>query len=300
MDKEVKKVFKNLSLLVLLIALMYIVPKVIGLSREGFDVAEVLTQYNTYMSFGIAAVIILILLTILQFIKKDKEYGSSVFLANQGEFPSFRFWKRYTTPQLYWLSLIFFSILGLFSFSIKQQSFTGVGLLKQQFTVFDSIIFSSALVPIAENLDAIALLALAFFGLQMLAKKTKMDKGDFRGFSFALVAVVGIYGIANHLLRNYQDVQLTIVGIFWTVGSFITIAIGNFVVFLNMHFVNNVLFDLARYFAADAIKIYFGVFIVTLIVGYMFYYGQVKKQKMFGLLGDKSRLTKDEKSEWDK
>ena len=119
-----------------------------------------------------------------------------------------------------------------------------------------------------------------------------MTKDDFRGFAFVLSILIGIYGIANHLLRDYQDVQLTIVGIFWTVGSFITIAIGNFVVFLNMHFVNNVLFDLARYFAADAIKIYFGVFIVALIIGYMWWYGQVKKQKMFGLLGDKSRLTR--------
>ena len=292
MDKHTVRIFKNLSLIVMLVAMMYIVPKIIGLSREGFDVAEVLIQYNTYMSFGLAAAVILIILAVLQFIRKDKTYGSSIFMANQGNFPSFRFWKRFTTFQLYWLSLIFFGILGLFSFMIKQQSFTGVGLLKQQFTIVDSIIFSSALVPIAENLDAIALLALAFFGLQLIAKKIKMSRDDFRGFAFVLSILIGIYGIANHLLRDYQDVQLTIVGIFWTVGSFITIAIGNFVVFLNMHFVNNVLFDLARYFAADAIKIYFGVFIVALIIGYMWWYGQVKKQKMFGLLGDKSRLTR--------
>ena len=299
MNKATSTVFKNLSLIVMLVAMMYIVPKIIGLSREGFDVAEVLIQYNTYMSFGLAAAVILIILAVLQFIRKDKTYGSSIFMANQGNFPSFRFWKRFTTFQLYWLSLIFFGILGLFSFMIKQQSFTGVGLLKQQFTIVDSIIFSSALVPIAENLDAIALLALSYFGLQLLAKKIKMSKADFRGFAFALSLTVGIYGIANHLLRYGSEVALSIVGIFWTVGSFITIAIGNFVVFLNMHFVNNVLFDLARYFAADAIKIYFGVFIVALIIGYMWWYGQVKKQKLFGFLGDKSRLTKDNTLEWD-
>ncbi len=259
MNKDTTRLFKNLSLIVMLVAMMYIVPKIIGLSREGFDVAEVLIQYNTYMSFGLAAAVILIILAVLQFIRKDKTYGSSIFMANQGNFPSFSFWKRYSSFQLYWLSLIFFSILGLLSFSIKQQSFTGVGLLKQQFTIVDSIIFSSALVPIAENLDAIALLALSYFGLQLLAKKIKMSKADFRGFAFALSLTVGIYGIANHLLRYGSEVALSIVGIFWTVGSFITIAIGNFVVFLNMHFVNNVLFDLARYFAADAIKIYFGV-----------------------------------------
>ena len=296
MNKDLRMLFKNLSLIMILVAVMYVVPKIIGLSREGFDVSEVLTQYNTYISFGIAAAVILIILAVLQAIKQNKTYGSSIFMANQGDFPSFKFWKRYTTVQLFLLSMIFFSILGLVSFSIKQQSFTGVGLLKQQFTVIDSIIFSSALVPIAENLDSIALLALALFILQLIADKANLSKDEFRGFAMSLCITIGIYGIANHLLRYPdQDVFLIIVGIFWTVGAFITIAIGNFVVFLNMHFVNNVLYDLVRYFAVDAIKIYFGTFILTMSIGYAWWYGQVKKQTLFGLIGDKSRLTRDER-----
>jgi len=297
MKKDVRLLFKNFAMLAILSAVMYIIPKVIGLSREGFDVTEVLSQYNTYVGFGMAAVVILAILAILQFIitKDDDKYGNSIFMSNTGEYPSFKFWKRFSSMQLYWLSLVVFSILGLISFSLKQTQFTGVGVLKQQFTVIDSIVFSSALVPIAENLDAIALLALAFFGLQFIARKYNTSSSDIVGFAFALSILIGIYGVANHLLRYVgQELNLMIVGIFWTVGSFITISIGNFIPFLNMHFVNNVLFDLARYFAADSIKIYFAAMIITVIIGYMWYYGQVKKQKMFGLLGDERRLTKDE------
>ena len=116
MKRDSRLLFKNLSLITILVAVMYIIPKIIGLSREGFDVTEVLTQYNTYISFGIAAAVILVLLAILQFMKTNKEYGDTIFMTNQGEFPSFKFWKRFTTIQLFWLSMIFLVLLVCFRF----------------------------------------------------------------------------------------------------------------------------------------------------------------------------------------
>ena len=277
---KTRNLLRNLILIVAIYSIA-LIPKIIGLGKGAFANSEVLQQYNIYTSFLlIPSIIIISLLLIEYFITKDEDkYGGSIFMNSQGETPSLKIFGRFTTMQLLILSFLFFSILGLVIYSVKQQAFTGVGVLKQQFTIFDSVIFSTFLVPVIENLDAIAVLAVSIFLLRWYARKVNLDVVSYRIFAFLLSLVVGTYGVINHQLRySGSDIASFTVFVFWTLGGFLTILTGNFSVFWMQHVVNNLLFDLSRFLSSDVLRIYVGVFLVGVLALYVAIY----RKRLFG------------------
>ena len=273
MDK--KNLLRFLVLSAVLIAILISVPKTIGLSRAGFDTEEILRQFFFYAVTGGFSLLGIILLFFFENRKKegDSDYGSGLCFSSPDEKPSLGIFKRFGQFQIFLISMITFCAIGLFSYINRQVTFTGISVLAQQFSEIDSLLFSSFLIPVAENLDLAFLIALGIFGIRSLARRQDWDSTSFMGMVWLLVPIGGIFGIANHLLRySGSEVALATVFIFWSVGTALTLITGSFIPFLCMHFANNFFFDLGRFINSEVLLIYGGLAIAVLVVLYFFIY----------------------------
>jgi len=184
------------------------------------------------------------------------------------------FFKRFTVIQLAFLSFILFAIFGLIATLSAQESFTGLAVLPQQFTAGSSLLFSTALVVVSENLGAAFTIAFLFFLLRVVSRKTNLSSTNFKIFAlFLFPLIVGLVGLGNHLLRysNSEIAKLTVF-FFWTIGGLITVLVGSFIPFAMMHAANNVFFDLRRFFANDTIVMYTIFILAGLTIAYFLIY----------------------------
>jgi len=279
-----KRLLRFLVLSAILIIIMVTVPKTIGLSREGFDVAEVLRQYFFYAVTGIASMLGIFFLFFYENKEDedDEDYGSGLCFSSPGELPAIPIFKRFTSFQIFLASFIIFNTIGLFTYISKQITFTGVATLAQQFTEIDSLLFSSFLIPVAENLDLALVLAIGIFTLRYYARKYDWEPITFQGFCYALIVFGGLFGMANHLLRySGSEVQIITVIIFWSIGTGLTLFTGSFLPFLCMHFANNFFFDLGRFLSSEVLLIYAGAALILLGVLYFVIY----HDRLFGRAG---------------
>lgn len=281
MDNKIKLFVRFLALSIFLLILMILAPKTLALLKGGFESEQVLSQTNFYIQYGISYLVGLIavfLLTLLIY-KYKGEYGIGIGYSELGETPSARFFKRFSTIQILFLSIIFFLSLGIFSFVTKQQSFTGLDLLPQQFTAVQSIIYSTLLIPAAENLGAAFVLAASLLILRFVSKKYNLGKNNFIGFAYLTPIIVAIFWFAWHVsVYSGSDVNLVTVFIFGLLGGFITLITGSFIPFLIMHMSNNLLFDLGRFFSNETLIIYSVALIVSIFILYILIY----KDSLFG------------------
>lgn len=256
------------------ILLAFVLPQMIGLGAGGFDTEKVLTQYGFYLSGGLFLVAVSAFLLGLHFWNKGNEYGDSVAFVSQGRFPSLGFFSKFTSFQLILLSSIIFLIFGMFIISTGQTTFTGLRVLEHQFTPIGSVSYSALLIPLSENFGAAAVIAASIVLLTFFAYRYSVSRGNYRMLVLLGVPVItGLYGYVNHLLRyGSSDISLMVVFVFWFVGGLITVMVGSFIPFWIMHLVNNLLFDLQRFFASDTIRIYFIVIIILLSVIYAYLY----------------------------
>jgi len=284
MVTEKRRILGFLALSALLLFVMITVPKTIGLSRAGFDNKETLSQFFFYAVTGIGSLIGIIVLFLFESRNtyRDSDYGSGLAFSSPGEKPSTSWFKRLSQFQIFLASMILFLTIGLFTYISKQSTFTGIATLAQQFTEIDSLLFSSFLIPVAENLDLMFLIALGIFILRYYARKYDWQPANFMGACYGLILIGGIFGVANHLLRyGGSDVQIATVFVFWSVGAAITIITGSFLPFLCMHFANNFFFDLGRFVSNDILTLYTGIGIFVLCIIYFLLY----HNKLFGTNG---------------
>lgn len=275
-DKKTKAI-RLLTFSAVMIFTAFLVSQMIGLGASGFDTPEILKQYTFYISGGIFLVgIICIAIVELLINKDDAKYGDTVCFVSVGEKPAIPIFKKMSLLQLFLISSIIFTSLGLFTFVfLKEQSFTGLFVLPQQFNAVTSTMYSTLLIPIAENLGAAFVLALLFFFMRFYARKTNMSNLNFTFFIYTLFPIiVGVYGLANHLLRyGDQQTKLFVVFLFWTIGGFLTIASGSFIPFWLLHLSNNLFIDLRRFMSIGATNIFIGIVIAVMIFIYIMIYG---------------------------
>lgn len=283
LSTENKELVGLLSLGLILLLLGVYSSSIVGFLAKGFDTQAVINQFNIYTILALAGLIgILLAWGIERVIKQgDSKYGSSVLFSSQGEIPALSFFKRFTGLQIFVLSLIVSFIIGLFSINIRNQSFTGVTFIQQQFTETASVIFTGFLVPIAENLAFAAILALAIVGLRAIARNKNWTSGNFKGLVYLFIPILGgLVGIANHLLRySTSDLSLTTIFMFWFLGAFITILIGSFIPFWVIHLTNNLLVDLKRFFSNDTIFLTIIFILIGLILIYVLFLRKIKKKE---------------------
>ena len=288
MEKGKWKEIGNFTLLLaIVIVTVYLLSNFIGLSQTGFEAEEVLGLQTFYLIGGLFG-LGLFCLKVYEISDRegDEKYGSSVGFANIGKKPHLPIFKRFNGVQLFLLSLILFTIMGLlnslvFSQFTGQQSFTGVGLLEtQQFTQTDSLIYSTLLIPGAENLGFALMLGFFLTLFRLIAKKTKLDFQSYQIIYFALSFLIGGgFGYGNHLLRYPgSEIALFTVFMFWAIGGLITAVTGSFIPFWVMHMDNNFFVDIQRTFSSSSTSIVVIVFIIAIgIIYYLLF-----KKNLFG------------------
>lgn len=265
----------------ILLFLGFLVTQSIGLGLTGFDTEAILGQFNFYIvSIGFMLGIALLFVAHAIIRKGDTKYGDSIAFASPGENPSPSFFKRFSSLQIFFLSVILFGISGLFFFISRMNSFTGIAHLEQQFTPQAQLLFSSLLIPISENLGSAFVIAMCLFGLGFYARKIKMSSTMYKMLAILAIPILcGFYGVTNHLLRyGGQDIAIIVVFFFWYIGGLITIFSGSFIPFWVMHISNNAFFDMQTLFVSDVAVTYIIGTIAIFVVAYIVIF----RKRLFG------------------
>jgi len=256
-NKEKLQLISRLQVAGIILLIAGVIPLIFGFARGAFAFPELIANYNLYAPFAALSLVGILIFSTTEFLitEGDKRYGNSVGFHTPGEFPGAEvpFFKK--TLQMSLLFIIVFSIFGLIFAVTQQQSFTGIGSLPQQFTATDSLIFSSTLVPAAENLGLGFVLAFVYISLRFFARRGNWKKINFRIALFAVgVPVSGTYGLLNHILRySASEILLLKVFIYWAVTGLLTIITGSFLYGWILHITNNLFFELGGSFASDLI-----------------------------------------------
>ena len=285
MNDNIRKELRFWGLLIVVLTVGYVFSNFIGLSQKGFDTAEILGLQTFYL-IGIIYAVILIAGHFYEVASKkgDSKYGTSIAFSSQGDSPHLSVFKRFTVPQFALLCVIFFIALALLNLYLpnSQKSYTGLNLLQvQQFSPVASVVYSTSLIPAAENLGAAALAVLLVITIGVLARKYNWSS-SLHKFSLAISIILGymFFAVGNHFLRySGSDVSLITVAAFWAVGGLITYLTGSFIPFWIMHIFNNLSLDIFRFFSSDMIQITaFGI-VLALSFLYLFIY----KNRLLGV-----------------
>jgi len=224
--------------------------------------AEIMNEaisFNLFL-FGliyiIGLVITLAMTFALFFIRKNNNLGDSIGFVDKGEKPSVSFFKRFTYPQLIWMSTIFFGWLFLGFNLLGSQSFTAFKFLPQQFSKIDSLLFSSLLIPGAEEMLSMAVISVSVLVLTILALKYKWSPKEYALYFFGTIPIiVGVFAVIWHMTAySGSDVALVTVFFFWTIKTLIVLATGLFIIGFIIHFFNNFFIDFVRLFTSDAVR----------------------------------------------
>ncbi len=281
MINKTKKIFTFFAQGALLLFAGFLITQSIGIGAKVFDIAGLMGTFNYYV-VGIGFMLGLSFLFIAQLIdkKEDKKYGNSVAFSSPGERPALSFFGRFSSIQIFMLSVIIFGVFGLFAFVSKMESFTGTIIIGEQFTAQSELLFSTLLVCISENLGAAFVIGLMLFLLGMWARKIKMNTATFTVIAIFLIPLIcAIYGVANHLTRyGSSDISLLIVFFFWLIGGILTVATGSFLPFFVLHMSNNFFVDMQRLFTSDITISY----TIGFLIVFTMLYGVIYRKRMFG------------------
>lgn len=195
--------------------------------------------------------------------KGDNKVGNSFGFFNIGEV--FPFWKRFTAPQLTLYALIFFSAIFFISNALNFGGFTGAKFLPQQFSEIESIAFSTLLIPTSEEALAIFVVGMLVLGLTFLALKYPSISKNFKTFYLGVIPfLMGILAVIWHASAYPgSDVASFIVFGFWTLKTFLILAVGFVMIGVIMHMANNFFIDFPRLFSDSIV---FGGTLVFIVV----------------------------------
>lgn len=267
-----KSFIEVLTLIAVLVIIGFVIPAGIGFVAKGFDTQQVINQFVIYGLFAAFGIIMIITGLAIEWANKrgDKKYGESYLFASPGKKPASPFFKRFTNGQLFHLSIIILGFLGLIISRFRQTSFTAFPVIEQQFTETGSILFTTFLVPVAENLYFTGILVLALVGIGAIARRNSWSYSDFLGVSTLILFVLGgLVQVAYHSLRySGSDISLMVVFFFWGIGALMTLFTGSFIPFWVLHVVNNLIYDLRRFISADSTSIIIGAILVVIAILY--------------------------------
>jgi hypothetical protein len=280
MENKTKTILNFFGLALFVGFITFLVSQSVGLGGGGFDTPVILQQQSFYLSGGLFMLFIICGFILEFFIRKgDERYGSSVLFSSLGERPSMEIFKKFSQFKLLFLSIIIFSILGLFMFVTQQASFTGIKPLSEQFTPTAEILYSSTLVPGSENLGLALVLLVTILSIRIFARRGNWSSANFNIIVYLIVPITGaIYWIINHLLRysGSETSLLTVFG-FGFVMSLITVLTGSFIPAWILHMSNNLFYDMQRLFTRDSVIMLVGVVIIALIIIYIFIFRKGSK-----------------------
>ena len=280
--KNLAKIFfRDLILIAFIVFILFLGSQTVGLSQQGFDFSSsvintALTQFFFYTGpaagYLIGILVISIALLILSLVK-DNPYGTSIAFNSPGEEPAIpgKFFK--SPAKLGLVCLGIFTIFGLYA-AINHQTYIGVGTLQHQFSFVSNLLYSSLLVPPAENLGAAFFYAFGVLIFIICALIWKWQKATYNTITIIYAVLsFGVFGWLNHLARyGGSDIAVFSVIVFWAVGGLLTVSSGSFIPFWILHLINNLFFSLGSKFSNDAIMYGVIAFEIILIAGFLFFY----------------------------
>lgn len=273
---KTKKIIGGLTLSLALIFFMVLLPYFLGFARTGFEQENIFRQYMIYAYFGGIMLFGILIVFFIEILVKEKDqlYGDNVLFANQGDFPSLKFFGKFSTLQITLGSLIIIIIIAFANFFTIQQNLFQIGITSQQFTPTDNIIFRTFLVSTAENLGLAFTLAAFIFSLRYIARKQNMTKNNFLIFAgVGVLLISAIYGFGLHqLVYGGQETALVRTMAIWTIGGLVTFVSGSFVIFWMFHLINNLFIDLRQVFSDETMLVVFAaIFFITIILYWFLY-----------------------------
>jgi hypothetical protein len=278
---ENKNLVGALILLVFISIIGYVIPISLVLGNSEISNPAYTFQLNLFQGILFAGVIGIVLLYLARFlIKKDNIYGDSFGFFNIGESPSLSFFKRFTAFQLTLLTTISLSILFLITNLLKFKGFTSAKILPQQFSPTESLVFSSLLIPTAEECLAMLITGFLVLVLVYFSIKYKLKKSDFNtNYFLTIPIIVGIVAVIWHISAyGNSDIGLGVVFTFWTIKALLNLAIGFFVFGWIFHTLNNFFIDYSRLFSSDIVLMTTIAIILILVAIYFFIY----RGRLFG------------------
>jgi hypothetical protein len=276
----VKQLIGSLILTAVLILLGIVIPLTLGLGTGEIANQEIANQIDFYQKFYWSLVIIWSVWIALIFIKKNNIYGDSIGFYDLKEKTMIKTVRNMSGIQKTLLSLIFFSIIFLIATYMRLGGFTGLRVLPQQFSKTQSLLFSTLLIPVPENLLLGGIIALFVLGLTLIAIKYKISIQEYKTYLFiGLFVFGGLFGFTWHQTAYpNSDTANYVIFTFWGLGAVISVATGFFGTFLIIHMQNNFFIDFSRLFVNDN---RFLVVIITIIILSIIYF-LLYKNNLFG------------------
>lgn len=274
MSDKIKRLIGASILTAMLILIGIIIPLTLGLGTGEIKEQEVANQIDFYQKFYWGLLVIWGVMLALMFAKNNDKYGDSVGFFGIGKKPAFKFFEKFTSIQLTILSLIFFSTIFLLANFLKLGGFTGLRVLPQQFTKGQSLLFSTLLIPVPENILIGAIISLIIIGLTILSIKYKIDSNEYLTYLYiSLFIIGGLFGVVWHQTAYpNSDTANYVIFTFWGLGAVISVATGFFIPFLIMHMTNNFFIDFSRLYSSDTLFTTMIIFIVGLVIFYLWFY----------------------------
>lgn len=285
-DDTIKRLIGALIMTAVVIFMGLIIPLTLGLGTASIHEAGIGETIDFYSKFYWSLVVIWAVFIAFIFIKKNNKYGDSIGFFGIGKKPALPFFKRFSGVQMTLLSLITFSTIFLIANVLKAGSFTSLSVLPQQFSKTQSLLFSTLLIPVSENLLLGAIIGLTIVALTLLAIKFKLNEKEYLIYLYLAVFVIGgAFGVLWHLTAYpSSDVAKYVIFMFWGFGAVISVATGFFMVFLIMHQTNNYFIDFPRLYSSDTLLIV----MVSFIIGLCILYGWLYRNNLWGK-GEKSK-----------
>ena len=270
-----------LTLMAILFMVGFFLPWTIILGKAGLLHEDIANQLDIYSKIFIFIIGVIILYVSNLIWKQNNKYGDNIGIFNKEE----TIFRDFTYPQMTLLSFIIFPIFFLIANvtqNLKDGLF-GLRVLPQQFSPIDSLLVSTAQIPIAENLMAAFFIGFIVLILMVIAITTNMKKEYFKTYRLVFVTLgLGILGYIWHLTAYPgSDIAKLTVGIFWALGGFISIKTGFIVPFLAMHMSNNFFIDFSRLYSSDVVLGTAILIIASLIGIYVYVYGYKNNWKLF-------------------
>jgi len=269
-----KRLIGALILTALLIFAGLIIPLTLGLGTESINEEGIGNIIDFYAKFYWSILVIWAVMITFIFIKKNNKYGDSIGFFGIGQKPGLKIFKNFSSSQITLGSLIIFSSLFLLANFLKLGGFTGLRVLPQQFSPTQSLLFSTLLIPISENLLLGAIISLLILGLTLIAIKYKLQYSDYMIYLYTgLFIIAGSFGVIWHnTAYPGSDLAKYVIFFFWGIGATMSVAIGLFTPFVIMHMTNNFFIDFSRLYSSDLMFTVMISFILILIALYFYLY----------------------------
>ncbi len=277
MKLDMPKVAKAMIILGVLLFLGWLIPTTQVLAEgELFD-ADLTFQSNLFNKILFGGAIGILLIYGAFFIwKKNNKYGDNLGFAGDGSSTKGgKWWHKFDPLQRAIISIVFLGLIFLTSTFLKVGTFTGLRFLPQQFTPVKSIIFSTLMIPISENVMAGFVIAFTTLIITIIAIRYNLSVSDYKLYLLIIVPIVlgGLAILWHSTAYAGSDFALWVVFFFWALGGLASIYLEDMIPFLIAHMFNNFFIDFTRLFTSDTALLTVSLFIfgIPALVWIIFY-----------------------------